>query len=68
MGLPQPVQNKNTNIELLRDMVSISNNSIITNAAAKILSNSLSSNELKEVLNWIKIAKREKSSQNQIRW
>lgn len=53
--------NKPINPNLLRDMVSISNNSDMTNLAARILSEKLDENDLRAIQQWISLAKREKT-------
>ena len=48
-----------TNYELLRLMVSLSNNSQLTNTTANMLSQILSDEEQKELLRWLRHAKQE---------
>lgn len=54
--------NQRMHPELLRDMVSLSNNSVITNNVARILSENLDGNDLIAVREWLKLAKREQSN------
>ena len=48
-----------TNYELLRFMVSLSNNSQLTNTTANMLSTILSDEEQKELIRWLRHAKSE---------
>ena len=48
-----------TNYELLRLMVSLSNNSQLTNTTANMLSQTLSDEEQQELIRWLRHAKSE---------
>jgi len=52
-------ENKPTNIELLRQMVNVSNNSRLTNQIAIMLSQKLEKKDMSELLEWFRHANRE---------
>ena len=56
---PKTGERKSANIELLREMVNVSNNSRLTMTTATMLTNSLSSIELKELIGWLRHSNRE---------
>ena len=56
-GLGKPM-----NPQLMRDMVSISNNSIITVNATRILSENLEGSDLRAIQEWISLVKREQNN------
>jgi hypothetical protein len=59
---PKPGENKPANINLLREMINVSNNSRLTMDAAKMLTNSLDEKELKELMEWLRHANRQISN------
>ena len=58
----KPGENKPTNIELLRQMVNVSNNSRLTNQIAVMLSQKLEKDDMAELLEWFRHANREIST------
>ena len=59
---PKPGENKPANINLLREMINVSNNSRLTMDAAKMLTNNLDDKELKELMEWLRHANRQISN------
>ena len=59
---PKPGENKPANIDLLREMINVSNNSRLTMDAAKLLTNKLDANELRELMSWFRHANRQISN------
>ena len=55
---PKPGENKPADVELLRGMVSLSNNSRLTQDTARLLTNKLDAKELRELKEWIRHAGR----------
>jgi len=53
---------KPTNMELLRQMVNVSNNSHMTNDMAKILSQKMDQNEMQQLLEWFRHTNRKISN------
>lgn len=49
----------NLNLELLREMVNVSNNSLLTKDVCVMLSSSLSGDQMSELLRWFRHANRE---------
>ena len=59
---PKPGENKPANTELLREMINVSNNSRMTMSAARLLTNKLDKQELKELMEWLRHANRQISN------
>lgn len=59
---PRTGEIKPANIELLREMINVSNNSRMTMDAAKLLTNKLDANELRELMDWFRHANRQISN------
>jgi len=57
-------ENKPTNIDLLRQMIKISNNSVLTNQLANLLSNKLDKIDMIKLIEWLKHANREQEHKN----
>ena len=56
---PRTGERKPTNQELQREMIQLSNNSRLTMSAAKMLSQKLNDSEMRELVEWIRHAKRQ---------
>lgn len=55
----------NSSMQIVREMIKISNNSQITNQAANILADKLTPEEFKVIQDWLFIARREKTQKTQ---
>jgi hypothetical protein len=59
---PKPGENKPANVELLREMIKVSNNSRLTADVARMLTNKLTVHELTELRGWFGHANRQISN------
>ena len=56
---PRTGETKLTNQELQREMIQISNNSILTRSTVNMLSQKLNDSEIRELIEWVRHAKRQ---------
>jgi len=61
---PRTGESKPANINLLREMVKISRNSLLTQSTAKLITNKLSKTELNSLMEWFYLANRQQNNKN----